>query len=369
MRALAIIACTLLAVGCPLDSCDNPMSSDGANTDTGSSNEPVVTSDSYPAPERADRRPNIHNLHIFTFFSATITYDAELGYGDAQAFESQYIVRVIREMMTKGFNTGRIGAQTDGWCDNYAFYLPCGPPALTPEWEKNLVGMLELTARIPGFQLQLIPTFTHKGDDCGKQCLVALTKEVVRIVKRGKYKHVIWEAFNEFWHPSTYDGDNDSDFWWQKTHGNLTSDVLTAVMAELPHPRGTDFPDNHKDGEDWRGNPRDPIGRRAKNMMDYMAFHPSRNPEPTVRAYLESMNSWPRTVIFDETVSWISIGEQGMVNRNSALFTHGTEAEMRKQVTNQQHALCSAGATCSFHALWLFSYDERIDWAPQCPCN
>lgn len=355
-RALWTILLALSLVACPLDNCDNPMGNDGANTDVGS-NEPIVTSDSYPAPERADRRPNIHNLHIFTFFSATITYDAELGYGDAQAFESQYIVQVIREMMSKGFNTGRIGAQVDGWCDNFAFYLPCGPAVYSEEWETNLKGMLELTARIPGFSVQLIPTFTNKGNPRGKRFLVDLTKAVVKIVQKKGYKHIVWEAFNEFWHPSTRGGNN------------LNSGTLEAVMNALPHPRGTDFPDNHKEGEDWRGNPKDPIGRSAKNMMDYMAFHPSRNPEPTVRAYIESMNSWPRTVIFDETVSWISIGEQGMVNKHSALYTHGTEEEMRRQVTNQQHNLCNAGATCSFHALWLFSYDERIDWAPQCPCN
>lgn len=296
-------------------------------------------------------------MHIFTFFSATITYNAELGYADAKAFESQYIVRVIREMMAKGFNTGRIGAQTDGWCDNSAFYLPCGPAVYSEEWETNLKGMLELTSRIPGFYVQLIPTFTHKGDSCGKKCLVELTKRVVKIVQKKGYKHIVWEAFNEFWHPSTRGGNN------------LNSGTLSAVMDALPRPRGTDFPDNGKEGDEWRGNPKDSIGRTAKNMMDYMAFHPSRNPEPTVRAYLESMNSFSRTVLFDETVSWISIAEQGMVNKNSALFTHGTETQMRKQVTDQQHNLCNAGATCSYHALWLFSYDERIDWAPQCPCN
>jgi len=354
-RLLPIFALVLILVACPMDNCENPMSSD--TTTNTSPTEPTIHTDSQPAPPRADSRPNIHNLHIFTFFGATNAYDAELGYGDAKAFEAQYIVRVIREMQAKGFNTGRIGAQTDGWCDNSAFYLPCGPPIYSPEWETNLRGMLELTARIPGFYVQLIPTFTHKGDRCGQRCLVELTRRIVQIVEKKGYKHVVWEAFNEFWHPIT------------NSAGNLNSGTLEAVMAVLPHPRGTDFPDNGKEGDAWRGNPNDKIGRVAKNMMDYMAFHPSRNPEPTVNAYLDTMNSFSRTVLFDETVSWISDAEQGMVNKNSSLFAQGNTEERQRQVTNQQHALCNAGAGCSYHALWLFSYDERIDWAPRCPCN
>lgn len=345
----------LVLVACPMDDCDPPTASDGGDNVT--NNNPIITDDSQPAPERVDRKPNIHNMHIFTFFGATREYDETLGHMTAQNFEAQYVTQVIRYMMERGYNTGRVGAQTDGWWDNEAFYLVAGPEPFTPEWRAKLKGFLDLTARIPGFQLQLIPTFTHKGNPKGKKHLVELTKEVVKIVQAKNYKHVVWEAFNEFWHPSTRDGNN------------LNSGTLEAVMDALPHPRGTDFPDNGKEGDEWRGNPKDKIGRAAKNMMDYMAFHPSRNPEPTVNAYIQSMNSFGRAVVFDETVSWISITEQGMVNKNSALFTHGDEKEMRKQVTNQQHALCNAGATCSFHALWLFSYDHQISWAPQCPCN
>jgi hypothetical protein len=271
-------------------------------------------------------------------------------------------------MLERGYNTMRVGAQTDGWCDNGVFYLPCGPMALTDEWRENLLGMLDITARIPGLYVQLIPTFTHKGDDCGRRCLVDLTRTVVRIAQRHDYKHILWEGFNEFVHPSTAEGDNPSP--WYSRGGNLDPAILRAVMDILPHPRGVDFPDNGKAGEDWRGNLKSSETQGAARLCDYIAFHPSRNPEPTAEAYRRTMALTGKPVIFDETVSYITMGEQAQVNKHHSNYTHGdTELEMKQQVRKQQQALCNAGSTCSFHALWLFSYDERIDWAPTCPCN
>lgn len=356
---------TLSLIACPLDTCDTAVGP-SATPPSDDVNEPEPIADK--SPDRVDRSPNLSDLHIFTFFSATITYDAEAGYKTLKGFNSQYMLQVIQYMMEKGFNTGRVGAGVDGWCDNGVFYLPCGPPALTDEWKENLIGMLEITSRVPGFYVQLIPTFTHKGDDCGLRCLEALTRAVMRIVENRGYKHVVWEAFNEFVHPSTAESDNDSGPWWQKK-SNLRPEVLTSILRILPHPRGTDFPDNGGDGADWRGRLRTAEVGNAASYCDYIAWHPSRNPEPTVDAYMKTMSQTAKPVVFDETVSWISIAEQGMVNKRHSNFTQGTEDEMREQVERQQQALCDAGATCSYHALWLFGWDRRIDYAPNCPCN
>ena len=339
MRIVVVLASAFLLVGCPQDSCDT-----GTNpTDITTTTTTTTTEDDSDSAsvERCDREPNLHNIHIFTFFAAPLTYDSRLGWKQHENFEQQYITRVSRYMLERGFNTARIGAETFGWCNADTFYLPCGPEPGTDEWRERLIGTLEITARIPGLYVQLIPTFTIKGEYHRDRILDAV-HETVRIVQSRGYRHVIWSAYNEFWHPSTLETDES---------------MLISVLQALPHPRGADFPDNGGDGSSWRG-----VKKDAMRYCDYAAFHPSRNPEPTVEAYRATMGLVGKPVIFDETVCWLAEHEISMVNLGRGLY-----ATTQEQVVKQQHALRAAGAGCSFHALWLFSYDERIDWAPRCP--
>lgn len=358
MRYLTILLLCLGLFGCPTDSCDDSV---GPDPIPGPAPDPDPI-EKEPAPKRVDRRPPLRNAHIFTFFGATLWYNAELGYDTLEAFNAQPIAQAARYALEHGYNTGRIGAQTDGWCDNGVWYLPCGPPIYSDEWEENLKGMLELTSRIEGFYVELIPTFTHKSD-LSKQQLVELTKRVVRIAQKGgkdrrPYKHIIWEAFNEFVHPGT------------REKGNLRPDVMIDVLDLLPHPRGADLPDNHEDGDNWRGDTQTAETGPVLRFSDYAAWHPSRNPEPSVEAYRRTMAKTALPVLFDETVSWVNPIEAQMVNVRRGLYTRGTPQEMRRQVNRQQRALCEAGAACSFHFLGGFCY-ESYNWAwfPQCPCN
>ena len=300
------------------------------------------------------------NLAGFTGFALVETYDP-VGYETLADFNSQYIVQQLTYMRSRGYNVARVGAQTSGWCGPGfdAFWLTCGTMPFTPQWYENLEGFLELSARVENMWIQLIPTFTHKGDPRGREFLVMLTKEVVRVVKDGDFKHVIWEAFNEFSHPITREA------------GNLSSTTLKAVMRELPHPRGTDVSGNHLDGDDWRGNPSHPIFSDAVGMSDYIAYHPSRNPEPSETAYRRTIQlSGGKPVLWDETVSWITESEATSLGarRRSRLFTQGTQEEMDKQVREQLDTICRAGGAYFFHGLWLFSYDQRLDWAPLVNC-
>ena len=351
----AFLWIVLIFVACDQEGCDD-------NSPVGPTTgvppvEPEPMPGPDPLPDRNDSMPPPMGGRIvgFTAFSLVETYDAGIGYEDASALGRQYIYRMLTYMRSRGFNTARVGAQTDGWCDSDAFYLPCGTTPGTPEWAENLKGFLEISARVDGMYVQLIPTFTHKGDRCGKPCLVSLTKSVVDIVKAESYQHVFWEAFNEFNHPIT------------RGAGNLREAVLRAVLKELPHPRGTDLPDNGGEGDDWRGNPDQSAVDGAVALMDYVAYHPSRNPEPTAKAYRRTINLSPRPVLFDETVSWITMGEQIALGgrKNSALFTQGTQAQMDAQVQAQADTICGeTDGAYFFHALWLFSYDESLGWTP-----
>lgn len=312
-----------------------------------------------PSPPRVDQYPTLGlGTSGFVSFSLVEVYDPVAGYETLEGFNRQYIVQVLTHMRALGYDKARVGTQTDGWCGNPAFYLPCGTTPYTPEWYENLKGFLELSSRIDGMYIQLIPTLTHKGDSCGKPCLVRLTREVVRIVQEGDFKHIIWEAFNEFSHGITRKG------------GNFHTPVLRAVLKELPHPRGTDLPGNRFDDADrWRGNPDHPIFAPVIGLMDYLAYHPPRNPEPTEKAYRRTIQlSRGKPVLWDETVSWINQAEVTALGgrRRSGLFTQGTQEEMDQQVRNQRDTICTAGGDYYFHALWLFLYEEhRLDWAPQ----
>lgn len=352
-----ILLLLLAFVACPLEDCDSPSSATQGGGETTTTTPPAEPP---PAPPRVDVAP-MFGTHLagFTAFHDVETYDPALGYETLAAFNGQYIVRKLIYMRSRGYNLARVGAQTDGWCDNDAFYLLCGTTPYTERWYENLRGFLALSSRVEGMWIQLIPTLTHKGDSCGKPCLVRLTKEVVRIAQEGGYKHIIWEAFNEFSHGITRDG------------GNFHEPVLRAVLRELPHPRGTDLPGNRWTGDRWRGNPNHPVFEGVIGLMDYVAYHPSRNPEPTEKAYRRTIQlSRGKPVLWDETVSWITELEAGTLGarRRSFLFTQGTQEEMDRQVRNQRDTICRAGGSYSFHALWLFSYDERLDWAPMVGC-
>ena len=292
----------------------------------------------------------------FTSFSLVETYDAGAGLEDLAALQQQYIYQKLTYMRSNGFNTARVGAQTGGWCGNDAFYLVCGTEPYTPKWYENLRGFLAASARVEGMYVQLIPTFTYKGHSGGKVALVKLTQEVVKIVQEKNYKHVFYEAFNEFNHPITRDG------------GNLRGSVLRAVLKALPRPRGTDVPGNHEDGDRWRGNPDHSVFDTAIDLMDYIAYHPPRNPEATAKAYNRTIAlSRGKPVLFDETVSWITKSECTSLGGRckSALFTQGTQEQMDRQVQNQVDTICNeTSGAYFFHALWLFSYDQRLGWVP-----
>lgn len=355
-RSVLALAFTAAAIyACDESVITGPSGGGGPPPTTTSIPSPIL-----PAPPRVDESPMLgSNIVGFTAFADVETYDPGAGYETLEGFERQYIVRKLVYMRSRGYNTARVGAQTDGWCGSDAFYLPCGTTPFTPEWRENLIGFLELSARVDGMFVQLIPTFTHKGDTCGTPCLVELTREVVKIVQEGRYRHVFWEAFNEFNHPITREA------------GNLRESVLKAVLRELPRPRGTDLPDNGGEGDGWRGNPDQSAVDGAIGLMDYVAYHPSRNPEPTEKAYRRTiLLSRGKPVLWNETVSWITETEAATLGgrRRSKLFTQGTQTQMDRQVRDQLDTICRAGGAYYFHALWLFSYDERLDWAPLVNC-
>lgn len=289
------------------------------------------------APPRSDRPVDMGAVRGVTSFSMVVR-------------SSQYQVGFWQWIHQHGWNTGRIGAQVEGdWCDendrdgvdsdgdgedNDGDYLPCGPRHGSPEWETDLIRMLEVSARIPDTWIQLIPTFTRKSDNPGRyrndmsepekeragrinmDHFNAMFDRVNAIVQAGDYKHIAWDQMNEPVHPLS-----------QHIKDEHTAEMLLHIQANSDLPLGVDY---HGGVEresfhaytleemdlampeavgEWLG--RYPFAWRDK--VDYIAFHTPRNPEPSLERMRWVDDRWGYTrnnfygvekIWLDETVAY-----------------------------------------------------------------
>jgi hypothetical protein len=262
----------------------------------------------------------------------------------------------IYHAQAQGCEIFRVGAQTDGWAGHAALYLDAaaGPTVFSQEWEDNLRRLLDVTARIDGVYLQLIPTFTHKHESAARN--MEITKRVVAIWREGEYKHVVWEAVNEWKHPiSTL---NMSDV------ANLLLELRKTGL-----PVGTDCSMGSKKGR---------YPEMLLPLVDYVAFHPARYRRddgrcqlirPNYDAIRATVRRYPnKPVWFDEPICYISddskrrynIGEHG----HYALCGSGTEAKRKKVIVDYMWDVEQAGGIWFTHALWLFEC-RYLGWLAQ----
>jgi hypothetical protein len=256
---------------------------------------------------------------------------------------THYIKDYVHHIHASDFTTVRVGSQTDGWSDMQAVaaildvsldeavalasYLPVGPVFGTPEWEANLVRMLEVTARVPDTWVQLIPTFTWKQRDQGTpeaniDMFNSMFDRVHGVVMAGGYQHVFYEAFNEIVHPLS-----------QHFKDEHVREVLIHINEATQIPVGTDYHGGRAD-DVWKG--RYPYIWR--DVVDYIAFHTPRNPEPSLAEMQAAQDKYKynKPVLIDETVAWASqaniekwdLEGKGTIAQNG----YGTEASRMAQV-------------------------------------
>jgi hypothetical protein len=260
----------------------------------------------------------------------------------------------------------RVGAQTDGWAGHPALYLAAsaGPKVFTPEWENAVRRLLDVSSRIPGVYLQLIPTFTHKHQ--GDKYCMKLTKEVVKIQQAGSdddptpYKHIVWEAYNEYRHPIATVTERG------------VADILRYLKSSTDLPVGTDSSGGRR-GK-WVGE----YPRSLLPLVDYVAFHPPRNDwhgdycksiRPDYWALRKTVNSYGKPVWFDEPTCFISDESKQIYGIN---YLHGhyalcggkTENARKKFITDYMWDVENAGGVWFTHATWLFEC-RRLGWLPQ----
>ena len=270
--------------------------------------------------------------------------------------DAKFIDEWARWHRDHGWTVLRVGAQTSyDWCRAGVGYLPCGPEHGTPEWKENLTRLLDVTARRENVWVQLIPTFTYKSHNEGSQAaniayFSKMFDRVNEVVLSGGYKHVIWEAFNEVVHPlSQHIKDEDvlaiMEHMKENTylpigtdyHGGLQEVDREMVSMELSpdmsFERRFQMSDrlyqNAMRQMEWRG--RYPYIWR--DIVDYIAFHTPRNPEPTLDRMREAQAKFKynKPVLIDETVSWASqenIDKHGLKGKGTiAMMGRGTEDE------------------------------------------
>ncbi len=337
MRYLWLVA--LLLVGCP-KAIPTPMP-------------PTTTTTSVPTlSPRVDRHINLQDVRGVTAFGATLLTKDEL-------------LAFIIHAKAANINTFRVGAQTDGWCGMQPepTYLVCGPSLGTSEWHSNLKRLLDVTSRIPDVWIQLIPTFTHKQDSGGLPRFMAMTENVIAVQQAGSlddptpYKHVIWEAANEFIHP-------------------ISSIRMRHMKKLLERLKGTGLPV----GADYGGGRTQPWpGEYLEELLpyvDYIAFHPPRNRledgvctsiRPGINRIRRIVRKYNKPVWFDETLSYTSEESKELygytVSGHDALCALGTDEERRREIQAFKNDAINAGAIWFTHARWLFGC-KRLGWLP-----
>lgn len=309
---------------------------------------PPTTTTTTSIQPRVDRRVDLRKVRGVTAFGATLLSEDEL-------------VAFAEHIQARGYNTMRVGAQTDGWCDNGVSYLPCGPKFGSEEWEQNLRRLLDVTSRREGIWIQLIPTFTHKED--GYEACARITERVIEIVQTGTrddptpFRHIVWEAVNEYVHPIS-----------QLEHRHVKR--LLRRLRETGLPVGTDRSGGRE--QPWEGYyPEDLIP-----LVDYIAFHPPRydwaggecvSKLPGPNRLRRVISRYDKPVWMDETVKYVSDEmmdhygiERGGGYVKCALPTEGDRRHIIRQFRADVEA---AGGVWFTHAAWLFEC-KTLGWLP-----
>lgn len=329
---------------------------------------------------RHDSPADLRNIRGVTAFGASLLSEEEL-------------IDFIEYLKASGYNTMRVGAQTDGWCSMQTraawmedlgmmpeqpllreramraaeSYLVCGPKFGSEEWEANLRRLLEVSSRYEGVWVQLIPTFTHKQDTGGLAHFMEMTERVIAIVESGTpgdptpLRNVVYEAANEYVHPIS----------------NITHEMVKALLVRLREtglPVGTD----RSGGRQWPWEgyyPEDLLP-----LVDYVAFHPPRNRwengdcvdelpgDDRLRAVVRKYAQKP--VWFDETIAWISDAEKarfgiagGRDGGHYSCCGLRSEGRRRKVIAGFKAAVEEHNIIWFAHATWLFAC-KPLGWLP-----
>lgn len=299
-------------------------------------------------PPRVDQQPDLYSVRGVTAFGAPLLSEPEL-------------LAYINHVQASAVNMLRAGAQTDGdgWCGSSRLYLDesCGPAPGTVEWRQNLTRFLDVTSRVPGLSVQLIPTFTHKGD--GYQRCAEIMEMVIEIQRAGSeddprpYEHVVWEAVNEWRHPLS-----------KFTVHQVTR--LLQRLRETGQPVGVDF--DGGEAEPWEGY----YPTEHLPYIDYIAFHPPRHDDcepirPSRSRLRKVISSFGLPVWIEEPTAYLSDESKtlyGIGDRNGHYAACGGRSDGYRRRLTQEYAddvVAAGGVWFTHHANFKC---DRLGWLP-----
>lgn len=124
-------------------------------------------------------------------------------------YDEAHIRAVCEQALAYGYNMPRVLAEHRTWSRHG---LPDSPPVESPEALENLRRLLETTARIPGCYLLLCAIGNLKEDGASMTKMLDWVELVGRVVMGDAvgglkatepFRHVVFEAVNEAWHPAS----------------------------------------------------------------------------------------------------------------------------------------------------------------------
>ncbi|UCD56785.1 MAG: hypothetical protein JSV16_13315 [Candidatus Hydrogenedentota bacterium] len=321
MRQLILGLCLLL-FACPTDDCQS--SPAGPTTTTVSTTSTTSVPVKLP---RADRAPDIASIRIYSAFALPLRDEAT-------------ITAIVMNARSHGFDTPRVCLELEGWPDER--YLPRGPNIETKAAIENVERVFDVTARIPNTYVLAVPVCTIKENGRSYEKIKWWTRKVAEIVAREDYRHVIWEAVNEHYHPNS-----------SLKNERKVIPLIETLQRITGLPAGTD-------DSVVRGNVIYNPGLR--HHVDFLSVHPWRNPDPSGKDIERIVERNGGQVVLSETTSYVTPEQMELYFPNgSGLVTSDKEQILRYG----RRCKRQPGCVWSFHSVDGLKCEGPFAWMPQ----
>ncbi len=264
------------------------------------------------------------------------------GFALAQ-YDDSHIRAFIENLIRQGYDCVRVCGETTYW--GFA-YLPAGPDLEGAA--EDVRKLLRVTAEYAGFSVLLVPTCTIR-DHRDFATIRGWTQRVADIVIEKDYKHVFFEAVNEYWHPASNVRGKDAK----------VADLIR-ILRSTGRLVGTD--DNIVPGSVVYN----PALRR---VVDFPSVHPWRNPDPTRREIKRIVDKNGGLVVFSETTAYATQEEVdtfGLLGKGTvALRGGGTEGDRRRVIREYKEA-CESVPGCIWfaHSIEGLHCENTEMWLP-----
>jgi hypothetical protein len=177
--------------------------------------------------------------------------------------------------------------------------------------------------------------------------MVSFTERVADVVIEKDYKHVVFEAVNEHWHPAS------------RVRSDAKVLELIRILQRTNRPVGTD--DNvHPGSQSY--NP------ALRGAVDFISVHPWRNPDPSRAEIARIVRKNGGLVVFSETTSYVTEEELSwfdLPNCNLAGCGETKTSERKAQIRAYKEACDSVpGCVWTYHSVTGLHNQSQLRFIP-----